>query len=284
MNYLIAKLRMKGNDCKYRKILATNKMVYPAYTDIVTSSSPYSPDNQVLDDGEWYTIGACSDWIFALDIMKEEMESVDFASLTSEEYKNIDFLFTMDGEALFFQNVGKSRLVSKKGIMCFGEKYEYHDNCKEIIINEKPDAIYIKATDSLYFRNLSSITGIFKGIDQLYREATEEETSSFLNEDFICLTDGFAVEKVKTANRKRIAVAKDILNRLSAGDRSQIFSYIGDYCPDLKTPDNTFKVGSEDQLKMVLYGIEQRFYTTPVGGEKRIANSVIALSDLPTGN
>lgn len=70
MNYLIAKLRMKGNDCKYRKILATNKMVYPAYTDIVTSSSPYSPDNQVLDDGERYTIGACSDWIFALDIMR----------------------------------------------------------------------------------------------------------------------------------------------------------------------------------------------------------------------
>lgn len=38
--------------------------------------------------------------------------------------------------------------------------------------------------------------------------------------------------KVKTASRKRIAAMKDITNRLSAGDRSQIFSYIGDYCPD----------------------------------------------------
>lgn len=39
----------------------------------------------------------------------------------------------------------------------------------------------------------------------------------------------------------------------------------------------SFEVGSEDELKMLLYGIEQRFYTTVVGGEKRIANSVIPL-------
>lgn len=282
MNYLIAKLRMKENECKYRKILATNKVVYPKHTEIVTASIPYSPDNQVLDAGEWYKIAACSTRKFALDIMKEDMNSVDFDSLTSEEYKNIDFLFAMDGETLSFQNVGKARLVSKKGILYLGEKYVYHDNCKEIIINEKPDAIYIKATDSLYFRKLSSITGIFKGIDQLYKEATEEETNSFLNEDFISLTGGFAVDKVKTANRKRIAAARDILERLSVDDRSQIFSYIGDYCPDLRTPDNTFMVGNEEQLKKVLYGIEQRFYTTPVGGEKRIANSVIVLSNLST--
>ena len=33
-----------------------------------------------------------------------------------------------------------------------------------------------------------------------------------------------------------------------------------------------------NELKMLLYGIEQRFYTTPVGGEKRLANSVITLN------
>ena len=31
-------------------------------------------------------------------------------------------------------------------------------------------------------------------------------------------------------------------------------------------------------MKKLLFGIEQRFYTTPVGGEKRIANSVILLN------
>ena len=39
-----------------------------------------------------------------------------------------------------------------------------------------------------------------------------------------------------------------------------------------------FAVNSEDELKLLLYGIEQRFYTTLVGGERRIANSVIGYS------
>ena len=61
-------------------------------------------------------------------------------------------------------------------------------------------------------------------------------------------------------------------------DRANIFDYIGEYCPELRTEDDTFSVGSEEDLKMVLFGIEQRFYTTPVGGKKRIANSVIAMN------
>ena len=46
----------------------------------------------------------------------------------------------------------------------------------------------------------------------------------------------------------------------------------------MKVSENSFEVGSENELKMLLYGIEQRFYTTPVGGEKRLANSVITLN------
>lgn len=60
--------------------------------------------------------------------------------------------------------------------------------------------------------------------------------------------------------------------------RSNMRIYIGDYCPGLKVSENSFEVGSENELKMLLYGIEQRFYTTPVGGEKRLANSVITLN------
>ena len=109
----------------------------------------------------------------------------------------------------------------------------------------------------------------------LYREATQEETDSFLANDFISLKDDYSGSKVKTANRKRIALAAKTLSELDEPDRKNIFKYIGDYCPGLKVSENSFEVGSENELKMLLYGIEQRFYTTPVGGEKRLANSVI---------
>jgi hypothetical protein len=111
----------------------------------------------------------------------------------------------------------------------------------------------------------------------LYREATDEEVYNFLNCNFISLHLGYDVPNVKTPNRKRIALAKATLDRLSDADRSLIFSYVEEYCPSLSRVDGAFKIGGEEDLKLLLYGIEQRFYTTPVGGEKRLANSVISL-------
>ena len=173
--------------------------------------------------------------------------------------------------------MSKSKLVSKKKIGSFGEGFQYQSNCEEIIINDYPDAVYCKNTDTLYFKKLEPIVGIFKGIDELYREATDGETEEFLQNDFVVLRNEYDASKVKTANRKRIALAMKTLSALNTEEKRNIFQYIGEYCPDLRTENNAFLVGSEDELKMVLFGIEQRFYTTPVGDEKRIANSVIPM-------
>lgn len=267
--------REKGN--KYRKMLSTNYAIYQPFSQIVTSSVPYTA-GAVLENGEWFYVTDLSKQTYALDILCEEYESVDFDLLDCSEFLKIDFLFTIVDGDIFIQNISKSKLVSKKHIFSFGEKFEYQNDCNDIVINEWPDAIYHKETDTLYFHKLESITSIFKGIDQLYKEATEEETEQFLCSDFITLEDGYSASKVKTANRKRIALAQKTLAELSKSDKNNIFAYIGEYCPDLKISKKTFRVGTEDELKMLLFGIEQRFYTTIVGGEQRIANSVIALN------
>ena len=36
-------------------------------------------------------------------------------------------------------------------------------------------------------------------------------------------------------------------------------------------------IGSEENLKQLMYGIEQRYYTTPIGNEKRLANSITTI-------
>lgn len=59
-----------------------------------------------------------------------------------------------------------------------------------------------------------------------------------------------------------------------------MLSYIESYCEDKLTYDKEnkkFEVATDDDLKLLLYGIEQRFYTTPIGQEKRLANSVMRL-------
>ena len=72
-------------------------------------------------------------------------------------------------------------------------------------------------------------------------------------------------------------MALETLRSLSKEEQLTIFNYIRNYCPELDNKDNKFTIHNEDTLKKLLYGIEQRYYTTPVGEERRLANSVISL-------
>ena len=276
MKNICVKLSQRENK-KYRKMLSSEEAIFPAFDPENTSTSPYTP-GATLQDDDWFCISNARGKEYSIDLLSETFTTVDLESLTRGEFDKIDYLFVLDDRFIYFQNVSKSKLVSRKRIVHLGDGFTYKTDCAEIVIRDLPDAIYDKTTDSLYFRRLESITGIFRGIAMLYREATQEETDSFLANDFIRLKDDYSSSKVKTANRKRIALATKTLSELDESDRKNIFKYIGEYCPDLKVSENAFEVGSENELKMLLYGIEQRFYTTPVGGEKRLANSVITLN------
>ena len=276
MQTICVKLRLSGKSIKYRTMATTDKEIFPDITTCVTSTLPYAPGAS-LNEGDWFKIENASQQDFAIDLLNQTYSTPDFDSLVQGDFSKIDFLFFIREGNIFFQNVSKARLVKRKRIMSIGGIYEYRSDQEEVVVNDLPDAIFCKSSDVLYFRRLESITSIFKGIDQLYREATAEETDQFLQSDFISLKDGYSAIDVKTANRKGIALAIKTLSELRPADRRNIFTYIGDYCPELRVTESAFAIGSEDELKMLLFGIEQRFYTTPVGGEKRIANSVVLL-------
>lgn len=276
MSQFYVKIRQRGEGSKYRKMLSTDKIIYPESTELIQNSMAYSV-RTLLDENEWYFIENFSQTEFSIDIINNRFESVDFDKLDIADFNKIAYIFVEDHDELFFQNITKSKLVKRKRIVHMGEDFKYDEGAKSIALNEIPDAVYVRTNDRLYFRKLVSVTGIFTGIDQLYREATESETENFLERSFITLKNDFSSNMVKTANRKRIALAEDILSGLQEDEQEKIFSYIGDYCPNLKCADGSFEICNENDLKLLLFGIEQRFYTTPVGKEKRIANSVIKL-------
>ena len=273
MTNLCAKLKQREKN-KYRKIVSTDETVYSIEDITINTSTPYVP-GVALEEGEWFSVPNASNQNYSIDLITSEYGIVDFDSLSKKEFGTIDFIFMEMNNLICFQNISKTKLVSKKSFLCWGDDFKYDSDRCEIVINSIPDAIYNKETNILYFKRLESITSIFRGIDQLYKEATEEETTQFLENDFVQLKQDYTASKVKTANRKRIALAQKTLESLDADSRKNILTYIGEYCPDLKISETSFEIGNEEELKLLLYGIEQRFYTTIVGGEKRIANSVI---------
>jgi hypothetical protein len=157
---------------------------------------------------------------------------------------------------------------------------EVEDDRLRLVINAQPDAVYFSALDVLIFKNLATISSIFTGIDELYKEATQEEVKQFLDEPFITLCNEFDADKVSKPNRKRIALAMATLAALPEQDKEGMLSYIDGYCGEslkFNKVSGMFDISTDNDLKMLIYGIEQRFYTTQFGQEKRLANSVQAL-------
>ena len=276
VNYLMAKIRKRGNDNKYRKITSDDNFYYKLPEDL-DNPIEYLPDHN-LDEDSWFAISEFSKKPYCLDILKNNFESVEYLQLEKLEIDKIDFIFSyQDKNEYYFQRVLSSHIVSKK-LLYLGDAFEFKENTKFIVINDIPDAIYLKNQDKLYFKKLTSITSIFKGIEELYKEATEEETKEFLEQSFICLDQGFSSKKVKKSNRKRIAMAMDTMKNFNNDEKEKIFDYIKDYCPNLERKKGAFVVRSDEDLKSILYGIDQRYYTTPVKNEKRIANSIIPIN------
>lgn len=239
---------------------------------------PYSPVHN-LDEDSWFKIEQFSQQSFCIELLKSNFDSKDYDDLKKEQFPKIAYIFAVQGEDFFFQKITPSLFVKKK-FLAFGETAEVEESSNRLVINEQPDAFYFKQSDTLVFRNLATITSIFRGIDELYREATQQETENFLQSEFINLKDDYDANKVSQPNRKRIALAMDSLAKMSDQDKVGILAYIDEYCDQKLKFDQTtnqFEISTDDELKLLLYGVEQRFYTTKFGKEKRLANSVTSI-------
>lgn len=270
MNHLLAKT--KGRNGSFYKVIS-NRLIFDMPDDL-NNSIEYDSDYK-LEDDEWFAITEFSEKQYCIEFLTTRFISTDYNQLPRAGYANIDYLVAYQSGSYCFQKLMTSQVISRKYFSISDEPDLVADS-PIIVINQIPDAIYVRNVDTLYFRKLTSITTIFKGIYDLYKEATQEETAEFLQNDFINLDENYTAENVKKANRKRIAMAQATLQTFNRRQKRQIFSYIREYCEDLAFDENdeNFAISNEEDLKKLLYGIEQRYYTTRIGNEKRLANSI----------
>lgn len=269
MNYVIAKAKKES---EYKKLYSGESIfVLP---DNLEGSVEYNPAT-ILEDGEWFVINDFSSKEYSLNLFEQEFRSTDYSIVSKDEIHLIEYICSYENDTYFFQRILKNSIFAKKHFS-LGDNVSLQTE-KGLMINEWPDAIFIKENNKLYFKKLQTIIPIFKGIEELYKEATSEEIETFLQNDFINTVNDYCVDKVKTMNRKRIALAMESLKQFNKKQRKEVLDYTHRYYPQLEYKNNAFSIGNEEDLKYVLWGIEQRYYTTPVTKEKRVANSILSL-------
>lgn len=278
MNHVFARLTRQRKNLF--NVLSDNQLFKDINFDDIDVIA-YTPDHN-LDEDSWFKIEKFSEQDYFPEFLKDDLDSKYFKNISKEDYKKIKLLISSQNGDLYFQKVIPSFILKKKGFLSFGESVEFQQYENMITINELPNAIYFSDKNILIFKDLSTISSIFKGIDELYREATDEEVTKFLEQDFILLANGFLADKVSKPNRKRIALATQSFNEMSEQEQKDILEYIQEYCDDKITlkddcEPKKFCIENDTQLKYLIYGIEQRFFQTLVGKEKRVANSIIPI-------
>lgn len=276
MDQVLAKIKGHGK----RKIfkLISEKTLFNKLFVTDEACVEYAPDHN-LDEDSWFKIDNFSEQPYCLDILKKEFDSKDYFDLSKDKFSSINLLLAIQAGDFYFQKITPSLFVTRK-MIAFGEAAKLENTEKRLVVNEFADAVYFKEKDRLVFRSLATISSIFRGIDELYKEATNVEVKSFLDEDFIELSNGYNLKKVSKPNRQRVALAMNTLAAMPIEKRDEMHTYIKGYCEQRLTFDeknNKFEIKNDDDLKYLLYGIDQRFYTTPLGNEKRLANSVQAM-------
>lgn len=268
MDYLLARIRdrKKGIRC-----VLSNRRIYDI-PDTLNSAIPYD-SGDALEEGEWFYLDGFSQRSYFSEIPSVPVNGAAYATIEDRELDAISFLCAIQDDGLvYFQRVTKTQILRQKRIV-FGANIMLEESSGEIIITTRPDAIYRTTDDKLFFQKLSSIAPIFRGIEEIFREATDQETTCFLNSEFIVMGDAFNSSCVKKPNRKRIALAREALSGYDREQKEAVLQSIRDYYPSIINDDNTFRIETDEDLTYLLYGILQRYYTTADGREKRIASS-----------
>lgn len=233
-----------------------------------------------LDDDEWFKLETFESKDYFLPILGEIIAAAQFNQLPEAKYADITYLMAVqdNGNTFCFQRL-TSQSVLKKKILKISQAPVLQKLDKTILMEDLPHAVYKKDEKCLYFKKLSTITSVFPGIDELYREATEQETTAFMSEPFMEATGQIAPDKISSANRKRLHAAAVKLAGLTQKQQNIILNYIHRYNKDIPYDAATkkFSITNNTELQFFLWGIEERYFSTITKREKRVARSILRL-------
>lgn len=167
MDILLAKVSRS-----LKKVLCQNDIeIFQDFREFSFSSIiEYSPTS-TLDEDQWFYINLPSTTEIKNPIeVCINANSNDWVQIGPNEYDKIRYLALIDKVTgrTFYQRVPESLLIKKPILNLWGLNDQPNITFNPVILlNTIPDAVFEENTGRLYFKDLSKLTKIFLGIDQL---------------------------------------------------------------------------------------------------------------------
>ena len=277
MNYLLA----YNGKTAIKSILSSEDAIYDV---CVENQIPYISTHQLdQEDNEWFyredfrasafnTAIAC---LGGREIKTEELfeRLIELNQFEIRDYPSIKWLIAKQGGHYYFQKVTPSIRIGNKTVLYLWEgSPEIREMNNSIEVHkEAPDIIYNATTNRLIFRNLSKAKAMFPELENLYREATEEEICHFFSSrEDISQPPSF---DIGIRNRKTIARLLPKIAILSDQAKAILATYVTSHLDKaglLTGDDGKIIISTATELKGYLYLLDERFITSQIYEENRI--------------
>lgn len=277
MGTYIAKI--KGNNDQWYKMAA--QVTNDDYSRLPLDDALLYDANNTMSD-QWFKLADFNNYDAFLRMLDLNFDAVDLEDLSRAQYDQIEFIAYYDDSKYYIQNVTKGSYLEKKWFSFDGQVMSFETKDNLIYINSIPHCVYNQIDHSLYFMNISKAFAIFSGLRLDYRQATNEEVTDFLNSDIINVVN-FDCSKVGLSNRKRINAIKRIYEGYEPDEKDRLKKYIHDSVGEVlgyNARTKQFTIDSDSKLRVLLMGIQQRFYIPPLNEEVQVATNTTSLANL----
>lgn len=277
MGTFIAKI--EGNDNTFLKL--KDQVEHRAYNEINLSEAIiYDPNNTMAH--QWFKITNFSENNSFMNVFCDNFDAANLVSINRDNYSNIEFIAFYSEGKYYIQKVTNSTYLTKNMISLTGDIVNYETRSNAIFINNVPNCIYDVTIDCLFFMDISKAYAIFKHLKNDFKEATNDEVQTFLDLDLIDCID-FNVDKVGITNRKTISRLLSIYNNYTLDQKQTLKAYIKESLGDVlvyNQENQKFSINKDCELRLLLYGIQQRFYRPPLNSEVQVATNTTKVSNL----
>lgn len=244
------------------------------------NSIAYSPQS-TLDDDQWFHIEFNAENTINNPIPDcSSANSNNWVQVAKVDYQKIRYIALIDKNVkrAFYQKIPESLLIKKPKLGLFGLNDEPSIITDPIIlINDLPDAIYDQTLNRLYFRHINKLTNIFLGIDQLFREATEQEVSNFVNSTIFRTDNGFDINKVSIPVRKKIALVQDKYANFTTEQQFEFIANVKEFLPEINFDNSKFHIKNNEDARDLADALDLKFHNTPITNEPRRTQSYRSL-------
>jgi len=235
-----------------------------------------------IENDEWFYINIDEKHQNMIDPFTNcSQNTADINQILAADYSEVEALFKVNNEndkyEIIFQKITSSNRIESKRFLKLGDHPEIVEQKYSIDFSGRIDAYY-DGEDKIYFRNFSTIRSLFIGIEDYYREATDEEVLKIKQNEMLNFYENF---KIGIRNRKRIAaiLTEPDINLEDKNFQNKIRKYAKNY-PEIHLKINTEKkyiINNDKDLEIFLALVSGRYYTSELTGEKMEAKETVKL-------